>query len=413
LPAELRHWNLTDIKLSDVNQVALARFISRTGGEAAFFVGIWGKASFEFNATPTELAWVMAALGVASLIGSAAAGLAVDRLGPRRILMLAELAFIPAVLALTLATSVTAFSVLVFFTGLLSAPVYTAVASMAPFLTSDPARLSLINSRIETGSWAAFIVGPAVGALLADSVSLDSIFVFDAATSLIGVLLVLPIKLRPPVAQQERSGFLAELVSGIRYSASRPALRFMLVTGTSVWLAYGAFSALEPLFYREVLKTGPAALGWMNSLFGVGMVAGTILVPRLSRFWWRAPALPVLVALNGAAGLIYVSTDRLWVVAIGAFCWGSVIGVLSPVYRTLVQSVTPDHLMGRVQGTSQMLSDTLRLVPLLFVPALAVQLGIQGVLIGNVFVLGILGLALIPWSRRFAEVALPSNRAGT
>jgi MFS transporter, DHA3 family, macrolide efflux protein len=402
-----------NIKLSDVNQVALARFVSRSGGEAAFFVGIWGKASFEFNATPTELAWVMAALGVASLIGSAAAGLAVDRLGPRKVLILSELAFIPAVLAVTLATSITGFAILVFFTGLLSAPVYTAVASMAPFLTSDPARLSLINSRIETGSWAAFIVGPAVGALLADTVSLNSIFVLDAATSLVGVLLVLPIKLRPPVQHEERSGFLAELVSGISYSASRPALRFMLVAGTSVWLAYGAFNSLEPLFYREVLKTGPAALGWMNSLFGVGMVVGTVLVPRLSSFWWRAPALPVLVALNGAAGLIYVSTDRLWVVAIGAFCWGSVIGVLSPVYRTLVQSVTPDHLMGRVQGASQMLSDTLRLVPLLFIPALAVQLGIQGVLIGNVVILGLLGLALIPWSRRFAEVVLPSNIDGT
>lgn len=402
-----------NIKLSDVNQVALARFVSRSGGEAAFFVGIWGKASFEFNATPTELAWVMAALGVASLIGSAGAGLAVDRLGPRKVLILSELAFIPAVLAVTLATSITGFAILVFFTGLLSAPVYTAVASMAPFLTSDPARLSLINSRIETGSWAAFIVGPAVGALLADTVSLNSIFVLDAATSLVGVLLVLPIKLRPPVQQEERSGFLAELISGISYSASRPALRFMLVAGTSVWLAYGAFNSLEPLFYREVLKTGPAALGWMNSVFGVGMVVGTVLVPRLSTFWWRAPALPVLVALNGAAGLIYVSTDRLWVVAIGAFCWGSVIGVLSPVYRTLVQSVTPDHLMGRVQGASQMLSDTLRLVPLLFIPALAVQLGIQGVLIGNVVILGLLGLALIPWSRRFAQIALPSKIDGT
>jgi DHA3 family macrolide efflux protein-like MFS transporter len=402
-----------NIKLSDVNQVALARFVSRSGGEAAFFVGIWGKASFEFNATPTELAWVMAALGVASLIGSAGAGLAVDRLGPRKVLILSELAFIPAVLAVTLATSITGFAILVFFTGLLSAPVYTAVASMAPFLTSDPARLSLINSRIETGSWAAFIVGPAVGALLADTVSLNSIFVLDAATSLVGVLLVLPIKLRPPVQQEERSGFLAELISGISYSASRPALRFMLVAGTSVWLAYGAFNSLEPLFYREVLKTGPAALGWMNSVFGVGMVVGTVLVPRLSTFWWRAPALPVLVALNGAAGLIYVSTDRLWVVAIGAFCWGSVIGVLSPVYRTLVQSVTPDHLMGRVQGASQMLSDTLRLVPLLFIPALAVQLGIQGVLIGNVVILGLLGLALIPWSRSFAHVALPSKIDGT
>jgi DHA3 family macrolide efflux protein-like MFS transporter len=393
------------IRLSDVNQVALARFISRSGGEAAFFVGIWGKASFEFNATPTELAWVMAALGVASLIGSAGAGLAVDRLGPRKVLILGELAFIPAVLAVTLATSITGFAVLVFFTGLLSAPVYTAVASMAPFLTSDPARLSLINSRIETGTWAAFIVGPAAGALLADTVSLDSIFVLDAATSLIGALLVIPIKLRPPVAQPERLGFFTELVSGIRYSASRPSLRFMLMAGTSVWLAYGAFNSLEPIFYREVLKTGPAALGWMNSLFGIGMVGGTLLVPRLPPFWWRATALPVLVALNGAAGLIYVATDRLWVVAIGAFCWGGVIGILSPVYRTLVQSVTPDHLMGRVQGASQMLSDTLRLVPLLFVPALAVELGIQWVLIGNVVALGLLGLALIPWSRQFIEVS--------
>jgi DHA3 family macrolide efflux protein-like MFS transporter len=147
-----RGWKSVDIKLSQVNQVALARFISRTGGEAAFFVGIWGKASFEFNASPTELAWVMAALGVASLIGSAGAGLAVDRLGPRRVLILGELAFIPAVLAVPFANSIPAFAILVFFTGLLSAPVYTAVASIAPFLTSDPARLSHINSRIETGT---------------------------------------------------------------------------------------------------------------------------------------------------------------------------------------------------------------------------------------------------------------------
>ena len=401
------------IKLSHTNRVALARFISRSGGEAAFFVGIWGKASFEFNATPTELAWVMAALGVASLIGSAGAGLAVDRLGPRRVLILGELAFIPAVLAVPLATSISVFAVLVFFTGLFSAPVYTAVASMAPFLTSDPSQLSDINSRIETGTWAAFIAGPAAGALLADMVSLDSIFVLDAATSLIGVLLILPIRLRPPASQEERLGFFAELVSGIRYAASRPSLRFLLVAGTSVWLAYGAFNSLEPLFYREVLKTGPATLGWMNSVFGVGMVAGTMLVPRLPLLWKGATALPVLVALNGAAGLVYVGTDRLEIVAIGAFLWGSVIGVLSPVFRTLVQTVTPDHLMGRVQGASQMLSDTLRLVPLLFIPALAVDYGIQGVLIANVVTLGLLGLGIIPWSRRFVDVVQPPGATRT
>ena len=168
-------------------------------------------------------------------------------------------------------------------------------------------------------------------------------------------------------------GVPAELVSGIRYAAAQPALRCRLVAGTSVWLAYGAFNSLEPIFYREILNTGPAALGWMNALFGVGMVGGTVLALRLSPFWWRAPALPVLVALNGAAGLIYVSTDRLWVVAIGALCWGWVIGILTPVYRSL--SVGHRITRGRVAGRQQMLS-TLALGPSSSSP-LGGQFGIQ------------------------------------
>ncbi|HEX9762464.1 MAG TPA: hypothetical protein VGA97_05115, partial [Acidimicrobiia bacterium] len=61
---------------SDLNarRVVLARFVSRIGGEAAFFVGIWGKAAFDLQATPSELALVMGALGVAALIGASVAG---------------------------------------------------------------------------------------------------------------------------------------------------------------------------------------------------------------------------------------------------------------------------------------------------------------------------------------------------
>ena len=70
----------------DVRRVVLARFISRSGGEAAFFVGIWGKAAFELDATAAGVASIMAALGVASLIGSAIAGVLVDRFDPRRVL---------------------------------------------------------------------------------------------------------------------------------------------------------------------------------------------------------------------------------------------------------------------------------------------------------------------------------------
>jgi predicted MFS family arabinose efflux permease len=391
-----------------LGRAVLARFISRVGGEAAFFVGIWGKATFEFRATATELAVVMGALGLASLVGSLWSGYMVDRFGPRRVLVWFEIAFVPTALAVTLAADLRQMTLLVFLIGLVGAPVYTAVASLAPYLTDDPIQLTRINSWLEGAGWAAFIMGPAAGALAVRYVSLDSIFVLDAATSLIGALLVARIPLRPVSRQPSHARLREELVAGARYAFSRPDLRFVLLAGTSVWLAYGAFSALEPLFYREVLRTGPEALGWVNSVFGIGLVAGTLVVPRLPPFWRSTRGLAVAVALNGAAGFVYVATDRMPVVVLGAVLWGWVIGLLVPVYRTLLQTRTPHELTGRVQATSQTLADTMRLVPLLLVPLLAVRFGVQPVLIADVIVLGLLGLALIPVGRRYETVPLES-----
>jgi predicted MFS family arabinose efflux permease len=120
------------VLVSPLGRAALARFISRVGGEAAFFVGIWGKATYEFQATAAQLAVVMGALGVASLVGSLWSGYLVDRLGPRRVLVVFEITFVPAALAVTMAESLGQLTILVFLIGLLGAPIYTAVASLGP-----------------------------------------------------------------------------------------------------------------------------------------------------------------------------------------------------------------------------------------------------------------------------------------
>lgn len=117
--------------------MVLARLISRVGGEAAFFVGIWGKAAYDLEATPGQLATVMAALGVASLVGASVA--------------------------------------------------------FGPFLTDDEDRLAKINSWIGGASWTAFVLGPAAGAVLAGSIGIDAIFALDASTSVIAAILLWPV----------------------------------------------------------------------------------------------------------------------------------------------------------------------------------------------------------------------------
>lgn len=379
----------------NVRSVVLARLISRVGGEAAFFVGIWGKAAFELEATPAQLAVVMAALGLASLIGASAAGVLVDRFDPRRVVMVGEIVFVPATMAMVFADSIPILAAATFVLGLVGTPIYTAISSFAPFLTEDENRLSKINSWIEGASWAAFVLGPALGAVIAGSIGLDAIFVVDAATSLVGAALVYRVELRVMERRSERSGGLSELKEGFKFAYGNHRIRLYIWLGSSVWLLFGVFSALEPIFYRDILGVEIETLGWVNSVFGLGLVAGTLVIGRLPARFRSAASLTALVGANAVGVLAYVGTDRLAVVSVAAPFWGLIIGMMAPLHRTLIQLNSPDHIVGRVMGVNHIHAEVGHLLPLTFAPALAGVFGVQQTLLlsGTMVALAALGFA--------------------
>jgi MFS transporter, DHA3 family, macrolide efflux protein len=363
-------------------RVAMARFTSRAGAEAAFFVGIWGKAAYEFHATAHEQALLMGSLGIFTLAGAAVAGVLVDRFNPKRVLMVAEILFVPSTLALVLPDTVFQMAAVVAVSAVFGAAVMTAVASFPPFLTDDAMRLHRINALVEGATSASFILGPALGALIVRYASLDWIFVFDAATSIVAVLLIARVSIRSAQASK-RSSAVGELRAGFRFAYSHRPLRLYLLIGSAVWISFGAFGALEPLFYRDVLGTSPEALGWVNMIFGLGLVSGSALLSRLPARLVGARTALLCTFGSGLGAVIYTGTDDLRIVVVGAIYWGVVLGVMLPVVRTLLQRDTPDHLIGRVMGVSQVHNQVGELLPLTFVPALAGTLGLQRVLVGS------------------------------
>jgi MFS family permease len=383
-----------------VTRVVLARFISRTGGEAAFFVGIWGKAAFEMEATAYEVAAVMSALGIASLIGSAVAGVLVDRFDPRRVLIAGEILFIPVALGMVLAETIPGLVVSTFLLGLVGMPVYTAISAFGPFLTDDPDRLARINSYIEAASWAAFVVGPALGAIITANVGLDGIFVLDAATSAVAALIVIPVKVRQMARTDREKEGLTELREGFTFAYRHQRLRFYIWLGSSVWVLFGTFSALEPLFYRDILGATPETLGWVNSIFGLGLVGGTVIASRLTARYRTARTLVVIVAMNALGVLAYVGTDQLRVVVVAGVFWGLLIGIMAPLLRTLIQLNTPDELMGRITGVTQVHSEVGHLLPLAIAPFLAGILGVQRTLIYAGLALALFAILFLPTAVR-------------
>lgn len=395
-----------------VRRVVLARLISRIGGEAAFFVGIWGKAAFELDASPSQLALVMAALGIASLIGASVAGVLVDRFDPRKVVLVGEIVFIPAALSLVFANTIPSLALATFALGLVGTPVFTAISSFAPFLTDDEDKLSRINNLIEGASWLAFILGPAMGALLATTAGVNSIFVADAVTSAIGAVLIIPVSVRKISGRTGKKGGFEELREGFSYAYRHPRLRFYLWIGMSVWLLFGTFSALEPLFYRDVLGTSIEALGWVNSIFGMGLVAGTLIGGRLPSRLRGARWLTILIGLNALGVLAYAGTDQLAVVVPAGVFWGVIIGMMAPLHRTLLQINSPEHLVGRIMGANHMHSEVGHLIPLTIAPLLAATFGVQSSLLFAGLAVAVIATVFYPKARtldrtRTGEVPQP------
>jgi predicted MFS family arabinose efflux permease len=299
-----------------------------------------------------------------------------------------------------------------FLLGLVGMPVYTAISAFGPFLTDDPERLGRINSLIEGASWAAFVVGPALGAIIAGSVGLDGIFVLDAATSAVAALIVVPVKVREMAREEKEKEGLRELREGFSYAYGHHRLRFYIWLGSSVWVLFGTFSALEPLFYRDILEVEPETLGWVNSIFGMGLVAGTVIASRLPARYRTARSLVLIVGLNALGVLAYVGTDQLRVVVIAGVFWGLLIGIMAPLLRTLIQVNTPEDLMGRITGLTQIHSEVGHLLPLAIAPVLAGMFGVQRTLIFSGLALAVFAVLFLPTATRLDRsrtVEVPST----
>jgi len=384
------------VRNKDLLRVAAARFISRAGGEAAFFIGVWGKAAYELHATPAQLAVLMGTLSISSIVGTVLSGVLVDRYDARRVLMVAEAFFVPITAAFLLPAGMTQMTVLVGLLGLFGAPVMTAAASFAPFIADEETPIGTVNAWIEGAGSSSFIIGPAIGAVLVTVVGMHAIWIFDGLTSFAAVVLVWRVRVRPVQrAGREKTHPFAELRDGLRYTYSHRSLRYPILLGTAVWLGFGSFSALEPLFYRDVLRTGVATIGWMNTLFGAGMVLGAWLFTRLPSRLDTARGLAWVSSLVGLGALAYVGTRLIPVVAVGSIVWGVIIGVADVLLRTRIQVASPDELVGRIAGASHMHRQMGELLPLAVAPVLAAAFGVQAVLVGGGLVLCVIALSTL------------------
>lgn len=204
-----------------------------------------------------------------------------------------------------------------------------------------------------SGSWQlAAVIGPAVGGLLYAIGGAPLAYAVDASLMVFAVGVLVSIVHRSPARETTHEGVYASVKAGVTFVFGEPVLLGAL-TLDLLSVFFGGAVALLPIFAAEILHVGPTGLGVLRASPAIGAVIMSVFVAR-RRDWdrtghvllWSVAGFGVCMVLFGLSTSFYLSVGLL--IASGMFDMVSVV-----IRSTLLQSRTPEALLGRVSSVNQ------------------------------------------------------------
>jgi MFS family permease len=305
------------------------------------------------QASPVEMGVLSALTVLPHLIFGLPAGVWVDRVSRRRLMVVADLGR---------AILLGAIPVLAAFDMLRMSHLYV-VAAGAGLLTllSDTASMTLLpalvprkdlmqaNSASLLNQTVASTTGPSVAGALVQVASAPIAIALDALSFVASAVASYLIKEPPrPAPAPYRSRFQFSL--GLRELFGHPVLSPLVVSATIAAIAGAMQGPLVVLYLVRELHWSPALVGVAITVVGVSSVLGTLVAPAYSRKLGVGRAYLTGQLLASLAGLA-LAAAWLPLVFVGQLLTGLGMPLYAVPQRTLRQSLVPEALLGQTTAT--------------------------------------------------------------
>jgi DHA3 family tetracycline resistance protein-like MFS transporter len=324
------------------------------GGDGIYLVAIaW--LVYDISNSPGALAVVGFAWTLPQVAGLLLAGVLSDRIERRRLLVIADLvrcAAIGAIAALAYAGTARIWHLVLLvvvygFGQALFQPAYTAIV---PEIVPREELLQANAMREVLEPLGMRFVGPALGGALIAVFGVGTAFLVDSATFAVSALLLLGISARPP-PRSELASMRRDLGEAWAYVRAHAWL-WGTLAGAALFLLFtlGPFEVLLPYIIRNDLGGGAAVFGTVLAAGGAGSIFGAMLLGRsgLPRrhvtFMWTA------WCVGDALFIAMAFADAAWVMCVISFVNFALGTSALVVWNTLMNTLVPRELLGRVSS---------------------------------------------------------------
>ena len=320
-----------------ITRVATSWLVFRLTGSAFLLgvVGFWGQ--------------------IPTLVLAPLAGVLVDRSDRHRILIWTQAlsalqSAALAILALTNTITVEWIIFLQIAQGVINAVDTPARQSFVVQMVDDPADLPNAIALNSTMVNASRIIGPSIGGLIIAAVGEGWCFAIDAVSYIAVIGSLLAMSVTAAERRTVKGNVLEELRAGYNYVAGFAPVRTSLLLLALVATMGMPYTVLMPLIATKVLHGGPHTLGFLMTASGFGAVAGALYLAS-RRSVLGLGRVMVYATLSFGTGLVLFSFARsLWEALLLLPFVGGGMMVQMAATNTILQTVTADHLRGRVMA---------------------------------------------------------------
>ena len=350
------------------------------------------------HATAFEMGLLTAASTAAFLIVGLPAGVWVDRVRRRRLMIGADLGRVLALGSIPIAAAVGRLTLAQLFVVTLVSGVLTVFFDVAyqSYLPALVGREHLVegNAKLTGSAEVAAVAGPGAAGALVQAVGSSAAVAVDSVTFLVSAMAVGAIRSpepKPTVPEGGHAGLVEGIAQGLRFVFGNALLRAIAATTATSNFFSGIAAAVEIVFLVRQVHTSPGVIGLLFALGGVGGVAGAFSAGPIARRVGGARA--TIIGIAGSVGALLIP---LTMPGAGLLYFG--VGILMVSFSATVYNVNqvsfrqrlcPDRLLGRMNAT-------MRFVVWGVLPIGALIGGIMGAVFGlrTTLLIGALGQAV-------------------
>jgi DHA3 family macrolide efflux protein-like MFS transporter len=384
--------------------------ISLFGSRLVQFALVWWLTVTSGSASVLATATIMAVLP--QVIIGPFAGAMVDRWSRRVVMMVSDSLVALSVLVLAYLYSVGGVQVwqiyvIMFFRSTMDTFQWPAMQASTSMMVPKE-HLPRMAGLQQSAQGIVNILSPPLGALLLEMLPIYLVLGIDVLTALtaVGPLFFIPIP-QPIRSSASARGVLTDMREGFMFLWKRKAILEILGIALLLnMLASPAFS-LMPLLVIQHFKGDAIQLAWLQSSSGVGLILGGIVLGVWGGFKRKVnTAFTALMASGlGIIGIGLAPGNMIWTAIVSIFVFGFMNSVANGSFFSVIQTVIPNELQGRV--FTLVMSASVAVMPLGLAVAAPVAdvIGVRSwfLIAGTVTILsGLYGL-LSPRIRRFED----------